>query len=192
MLQYIDIENLALLETASLEFEAGFTAITGETGAGKSVFLGALNMLSGARIDKSIIRQNKETCKVDAGFHFKKPKEIDNILSTMDLPICEDGDLLISRSISNKRMPKIIINGQATTLGNLQKLGAHWIDFHGPGEPQKLFHEKFQLQMLDSYSKHQADLKKYAASYDEWRNLKLKRERISQKTASNAYKSVFN
>mgnify|MGYP002025460618 FL=1 len=63
MLQYLNISNLALLEEASIEFDSGFTVVTGETGAGKSVFLGALSLLSGSRLEKSIIRSGSEFCE---------------------------------------------------------------------------------------------------------------------------------
>ena len=74
MLQSLRIRNLALLDEVSLDFEAGFTAVTGETGAGKSILLGALSLLAGERADKTIIRQGAPSCEVEASLYFENPK----------------------------------------------------------------------------------------------------------------------
>ena len=99
MLQYLKISNLALLEEASIEFARGFTVVTGETGAGKSVFLGALSLLSGARADKALIRSGAETCTVEASLWFEDSSVIDATLTELNLPVCEEGTLLIKLSL---------------------------------------------------------------------------------------------
>lgn len=170
MLQYIRIKNLALLDEVRLEFESGFTAVTGETGAGKSVLLGALSLLAGARTDKTLIRQGQDQLDVEAALYFEDASEIDGLLDEAGLPVCEDGVLLLSRSIHRSKMPRVQINGSMATLAQLQELGESWIDFHGPGEPQKLFKEKRQLEMLDAYAGHLKALDDYTVSYREWRN----------------------
>ena len=151
MLKYIRIKNLALLEEVTLEFESGFTAVTGETGAGKSVLLGALGLLSGARTDKGVIRQGQDLLEVEAALYFADALPIDKLLEAAGLPTCEDGLLLLKRTV-HQEIPRIQINGSLATLSQLQALGESWIDFHGPGEPQKLFQEKRQLEMLDTYA----------------------------------------
>ena len=145
MLQYIRIKNLALLDEVTLEFASGFTAVTGETGAGKSVLLGALGLLSGARTDKAMIRQGQDQLEVEAALYFADAQVIDGLLDAAGLPTCEEGVLLLQRSIQRTKIPRIQINGSMATLAQLQELGESWIDFHGPGEPQKLFQEKRQL-----------------------------------------------
>ena len=152
MLQYLQIKNLALMDESSLELEPGFTVVTGETGAGKSVLLGALALLCGNRIDKSIIRQNENYCSVEGLFSFTDTRHIDALLDSHGLPICEDGELLIKRIVNRNKAARIHINGAMATLGVLQEIGEYWIDFHGPGEPQKLFHGKYQLSMLDAFA----------------------------------------
>lgn len=169
MLQYIRIKNLALLDEVRLEFDSGFTAVTGETGAGKSVLLGALSLLAGARTDKSLIRQGQEQLEVEAALFFEDPAQINNSLAGAGLPGCEDGVLLLYRSIHRTKMPRVQINGNMATLAQLQTLGESWIDFHGPGEPQKLFKEKRQLEMLDAYAGNVKALENYADSYRGWR-----------------------
>ena len=169
MLKYICIKNLALLEELRLEFESGFTAVTGETGAGKSVLLGALGLLSGARTDKGVIRQGQDLLEVEAALHFADALLIDKLLEAAGLPTCEDGLLLLQRTIHHSKIPRIQINGSLATLAQLQALGESWIDFHGPGEPQKLFQEKRQLEMLDTYAGNVGELAAFALSFEEWR-----------------------
>ena len=169
MLKYIRIKNLALLEEVTLEFESGFTAMTGETGAGKSVLLGALALLSGARTDKGVIRQGQDLLEVEAALYFADALLIDKLLEATGLPTCEDGLLLLQRTIHHSKIPRIQINGSLATLAQLQALGESWIDFHGPGEPQKLFQEKRQLEMLDTYAGNVGELAAFALSFEEWR-----------------------
>lgn len=169
MLQSIHIRNLALLDAVRLEFEPGFTAVTGETGAGKSVLLGALSLLAGARTEKTLIRQGQEALEVEAALYFESPEAVNRQLEALGLAPCEDGVLLLNRSIHRSKMPRIQINGRMATLAQLQELGESWIDFHGPGEPQKLFQERRQLEMLDVYARQEATLAAYQADYAAWR-----------------------
>lgn len=169
MLQYLKIKDLALLDGVTLEFESGFTAVTGETGAGKSVLLGALGLLAGARTDKTLIRQGTDAVEVEAALYFADSERVDAHLEQAGLPGCEDGVLLLQRSIHKTKMPRVQINGRMATLTQLQALGEAWVDFHGPGEPQKLFQEKRQLEMLDLYAGNGPALAGYATAYGEWR-----------------------
>lgn len=170
MLQHIRIKNLALLDEVQLEFNAGFTVVTGETGAGKSVLLGALGLLSGARTDKTLIRQGQDQLEVEAALYFEDVATMDALLEGLGLPVCEDGVLLLQRSIHRSKMPKVQINGSLATLTQLQALGESWIDFHGPGEPQKLFQEKRQLAMLDAYAGNEGAMLGYVEAYQTWRS----------------------
>ncbi len=179
MLQYLRIRNLALLEEVELEFDAGFIAVTGETGAGKSILLGALGLLSGSRADKSLIRQGAECCEVEGVLQFADVGTINAALEAMGLPPCEDGALVLARTLEHNRAPKVRINGQLTTVGNLQSLGEHWIDFHGPGEPQKLFHERWQLELIDLFAKNSKRLEAYRNDYQRWRAILSERDRLS-------------
>ena len=169
MLQYLKIKNLALLDEVTLELDTGFTAVTGETGAGKSVLLGALGLLSGARTDKTMIRQGTDQLDMEAALYFEDSAEMDALLAATGLPSCEEGVLLLQRSIHRKKMPRVQINGSMATLTQLQRLGEAWVDFHGPGEPQKLFQERRQLEMLDLYAGNADSLATYQAGYRTWR-----------------------
>src|SRR4051794_5788613 len=106
MLQSLRIKNLALLEEVALDFDAGFTAVTGETGAGKSILLGALSLLAGERVDKAVIRQGAPACEVEASLFFKDARALDAVLAGLDLPACEDGQLILKRNLPREKAPK--------------------------------------------------------------------------------------
>jgi len=182
MLQTLHIRNLALLEVVSLDFEAGFTAVTGETGAGKSILLGALSLLAGERADKTIIRQGAESCDVEASLYFEDAKAIDALLVELDLPPCEEGLLILKRSLARSKAPKITVNGGLSPLSALQKLGEAWIDFHGPSEPRRLLKGSCQLDLLDLFGRTGDALESYQGCYRTWRELLAERMRISKET----------
>src|SRR3954469_12091314 len=116
MLQSLRIRNLALLDEVALDFEAGFTAVTGETGAGKSILLGALSLLAGERADKTIIRQGAPATEVEASLFFENAKQIDEVLAELELPASEEGVVILKRSLPREKAPKITINGSLATL----------------------------------------------------------------------------
>ena len=124
MLQFLKIQNLALLDRVVLEFEEGFVAVTGETGAGKSILLGAISLLAGGRADRTLIRQGTETCEVEAELVFEDTSVIDGVLESFGLPACEDGSLLLRRQFSQKKAARVTVNGSLATAANLQVLGA--------------------------------------------------------------------
>ena len=141
MLQSLRIRNLALLDYVSVDFDPGFAAVTGETGAGKSILIGALSLLAGERADKAVIRQGAPACEVEASLFFSDPRRMDALLAELDLPACEEGLLVLKRSLSRERPPKITVNGGLATLAALQRIGEVWVDFHGPSEPRRLLRD---------------------------------------------------
>jgi DNA repair protein RecN (Recombination protein N) len=178
MLQSLRIRNLALLEEVSLEFEPGFTAVTGETGAGKSILLGALSLLAGERADKTVIRQGAAAAEVEAALYFADAREIDALLTELDLPPSEEGMVILKRSLAREKAPRITVNGSLATLAALQRLGEHWIDFHGPSEPRRLLKASCQLELLDSFGRTNEALGLYQAAYAEWRALEEEKARV--------------
>ncbi|KAF0095699.1 MAG: DNA repair protein RecN (Recombination protein N) [Puniceicoccaceae bacterium 5H] len=180
MLHYLRIRNLALIEEIELEFGPGLTAVTGETGAGKSILLGALKLLSGSRGDKSVIRQGQGRCEVEAVLHFEDATEVDARLEALGLPPTEEGNLILQRSIDRKKPARVQINGSLSTVALLQELGTEWIDFHGPGEPQKLHHERWQLSLLDAYGQNEKLLARYGEAYRAWQRKLKQIEQLRQ------------
>jgi len=179
MLQSLRIRNLALLEYVSVDFDPGFAAVTGETGAGKSILIGALSLLAGERADKAVIRQGAPACEVEASLHFRDPSRVDALLAELDLPACEEGLLLLKRSVPRERAPKITVNGGLATLAALQRLGELWIDFHGPSEPRRLLKDACQLELLDLYGRAGPALEAYGANYRAWCELQAESERMA-------------
>jgi len=173
MIQRLAIRDLALMDRTELELGAGFTVVTGETGAGKSVLLGALSLLAGNRAPKAIVRKGAEAAVVEAELELVDDPALDALLSEMDLPACEDGRLLLRRTVSAEKSGRITVNGAAATLAQLARLGERRIDFHGPGEPQRLLRESVQLELLDAQagSAHATALAVYAEAYAQWRGI---------------------
>lgn len=180
MLQFLRIKNLALLESAELDFKSGFTVVTGETGAGKSVLLGALSLLAGSKADKSIIRHDASTCEVEAILQFNCHNELNTFLESLHLPPCNEGTLIIKRILSEGKPQKILVNDALASLPSLQKIASFWIDFHGPGEPQKLFDEDYQLTLIDTFGKTQDLLTQYQTLFFEWKSILQKINTLQQ------------
>ena len=180
MLQSLHIRNLALLEEVALDFEAGFTAVTGETGAGKSILLGALSLLAGERADKTIIRQGAAACEVEAALYFADARKIHPFPAELGLPECGEGLLLLKRSLPRDKAPRISVNGEMATLAALQRLGEHWIDFHGPSEPAARSSRKARSwNCLDLYGRAGDALAAYRARYRAWRESVAECERVA-------------
>lgn len=147
MLEYLHVKNLALLEECELEFNKGLNVLTGETGAGKSVLLGSVNLALGAHGDKDLIRTGCEEAFVELGFSVDK--EIRSLLSEMEIS-CDDDTVYISRKFTaTKNVFKI--NGETVTAKQVKKLAGGLIDIHGQHEHQSLLSTDRQLNMLDAY-----------------------------------------
>lgn len=178
MLQFLKIRNLALMDAVELEFESGFNVVTGETGAGKSVLLGALAILAGNRVAKTAIRKGADTCEIEAVIALDDPARVNAALDALALPRCEDGQLILRRAIHVSKPGRISVNGSLATLAQLAALGETWIDFHGPGEPQKLFHEHHQLEILDLFAGNAAARADFVARFREWKKALAEIEEI--------------
>ncbi len=161
MLELLKIENLALMRKAEVEFFDGFTAVTGETGAGKSVMLGALSLLAGNRSGKEIVGRESDSCRIEATLNFPDSSKIDSFLEESGLPPCEENTLVLCRIVSKSKPGRAFINGSPAPLSVLAELGKLWIDFHGSNEPQKLFSAREQLLLLDSFAKNSPDKSRY-------------------------------
>lgn len=146
------IRNLALVEDITWEPRPGFTAITGETGAGKSVILGALTLLLGERADKSLIRTGAESCTVEAIFSRAHDPALAALLEENGAEPCEDGQLLVKRTLPAEGSGKQFVNGSACTLALLRALGDLLVDLHGPHDHQSLFSRDHQTRLLDRFA----------------------------------------
>ena len=146
------IRNLALVEDLTWQPGAGLAAITGETGAGKSLLIGALQLLLGERADKSLIRTGADSCTVEAVFEVAGAKELDVWLEEQGAESCADGELLLKRTLSTTGSGRQFLNGSACTLAALKALGDRLVDLHGPHDHQSLFSREAQTKVLDAYA----------------------------------------
>ena len=152
MLTTLRIKNLALVADLTLELQPGLNVITGETGAGKSILIGALNLVLGERADRTLIRSGADSCSVEAVFDVRKLKApLAAFLDENGLEPCEDGQLVLKRTFTTAGANKQFVNGSPTTLQTLGALGEWLVDIHGPHDHQSLLHAAKQLSILDAF-----------------------------------------
>lgn len=163
MLTTLRIRNLALVADLTLEFPAGLVVVTGETGAGKSIVLGALNLLLGQRADRNLIRAGSDACTVEAGFNVRDlPGAFHETLAESGLEPCEDHQLLLKRSFTMAGTNRQFVNGTPTTLAVLAEVGDWLVDVHGPHDHQSLLQPARQLAILDAYGKLAGPVEEFA------------------------------
>ncbi len=170
MLTLLKIKNLALVEDLTWEIGAGLVGVTGETGAGKSIIVGALKLVLGERAARSLIRSGEDTCTVEAVFQLVKPDEVNLVLEESGLDPCEEDQLVIRRVISASGANKQFVNCSPATLNVLKSLGHYLVDLHGPHEHQSLLSQDRQLDMLDAYAQAEKELSTYRDAYGKWRD----------------------
>src|SRR5437899_6305251 len=152
ILTLLRIKNLALVEELEWQMGPGFVAVTGETGAGKSIIIGALQLLLGERTDKSLIRTGADLCAVEAAFSGNDLQKLNPRRVEAGIEPCE-GDLIIKRTLSGIGTNRQFINGSPTTLSILNNLGDELVDLHGPHDHQSLFSSDKQLGLLGSFAR---------------------------------------
>jgi DNA repair protein RecN (Recombination protein N) len=182
-LSLLRIKNLALVEDLEWQLAPGFTAITGETGAGKSIIIGALQLLLGERTDKSLIRTGADSCTVEAVFAGEELKTLDPLLDESGVESGE-GELIVRRSFSTAGTNRQFINGSPTTLGVLKRLGDELVDLHGPHDHQSLLAPERQLALLDGYAHTDETLRQFSEAYRRLQS--LRNEHASLSTAESA------
>ena len=151
MLLDLRVKNLALIEKAEVNFSEGLNILTGETGAGKSIIIGSVNMALGGKTSKDIIRQGADSAYVELIFAVEEPEKR-KALEELDVELPEDGMLIISRRITPGRSVSKV-NDETVTAGRLREITGCLMDIHGQHEHQSLLYKSKHLQILDSYAK---------------------------------------
>ena len=170
VLTLLRIKNLALVQELEWQMGPGFIAVTGETGVGKSIIIGALQLLLGERADKSLIRTGADLCTVEAVFTGKELQKSNPQLVESGIEPCEN-DLILKRTLSSTGTNRQFINGSLTTLSILKNLGDEFVDLHGPHDHQSLLSPETQLSLLDSFARVEAQLGEYRQHYRQLQTL---------------------
>src|ERR1051325_7622428 len=169
-LTLLRIKNLALVEELEWQIEPVFVAITGETGAGKSIIIGALQLLLGERADKSLIRTGADLCTVEAIFSGDDLDGLNPQLAEAGIEPCTD-DLIVKRTLSSTGTNRQFINGSPTTLSVLKAVGDSLVDLHGPHDHQSLLSPETQLRLLDSFARTEKQIEEYRNHYLQFQGL---------------------
>ena len=159
------IRNLALVEDLEWRIGGGFVAVTGETGSGKSIILGALKLILGERADKGLIRTGADACTVEALFELDDSATLNPWLEEQGVEPCEGGELILKRTFTRAGTNRQFVNASATTLAVLGQLGDALVDLHGPHDHQSLLSVEKQLDLLDSFAGTDALLREYKTRY---------------------------
>ncbi len=150
MLVHLHVKNLALIEEAEVEFGPGLNILTGETGAGKSILLGSMQLILGGKTSRNMIRENADYALVELLFQVENPKVLKKLEALEITP--EEGQILLSRKIMDGRSISKI-NGETCTVGQMKAAAACLLDIHGQHEHQSLLYRDKQLEILDSYGR---------------------------------------
>ncbi|MCF6299200.1 MAG: DNA repair protein RecN [Thiomicrorhabdus sp.] len=175
MLQELTIQNLALIEKLHLNFHKGFSTLTGETGAGKSILLDALGLTLGERADSSLVRHNTPRADVTAQFTIEALPNVQKWLITHELD--EEQDCFLRRTVTPEGRSKAYINGRPVPASQLKKLGNLLIDIHGQHEHQSLLSSTKQLELLDAFAVHTPLVIQCKQQYQRWQTLQQQLEK---------------
>lgn len=185
-LRELNIRNFAIIKQLELEVDDGLTVVTGETGAGKSIVLGALNLLLGSRAESDMIRFGEDQCEITALFSIEKQKNVRDWLNHKDLADENElGYCLVRRIVRNNKPTKCYINDQPTTLASLKELGLMLVDLHGQHEHQSLLRLTHQRHIIDQFAGHEDGLKAMAAIASHIARVKKELNQISQTKTDN-------
>lgn len=180
MLASLHIENLAVIKNIDVDFTGGFLALTGETGAGKSVIIDSINLLLGSKADKELIRTGESTSVVSGVFTSLSDNTVKK-LSESGIFADEDNSISVLRIISSDGKSTVKINGRATTLSVLRAIAPTLVSIHGQSDTASLADSKNQLELLDLYADNGDLLKEYSELYCKLSELRARMREISEK-----------
>lgn len=174
MLKHLYIQNYALIEQLDIDIASGFSVITGETGAGKSILLGAIGLLLGQRADTRAIRNGAQRCIIEASFNIAN-YNLQPLFEEMDIDYDAE-ECIIRREISSTGKSRAFINDVPAGVAQLKMLGSLLIDIHSQHQNLLLAEEDFQLQVLDIIARNQQEVSKYRETFAQYKNTKRQLE----------------
>ena len=186
MLSHIHLKNFAIIENLDLELKPGMTALTGETGAGKSILVDAIGLVLGDRADSGVVRHGADRAEITLTIDIEQSPAAQTWLQEQALD--EDNQCILRRIISASGKSRAWINGSPCNLTMLRQLGEQLVDIHGQHEHQSLMKKDMQRQMLDDYANHQPLLNKVAKAYSDWKVLGDKLEMLSSQNSDHQAK----
>ena len=182
MLQKLSISNYALIASLSVDFDNGFTAITGETGAGKSILLGALGFVLGNRADSNILFDETKKCVVEASFTFNNDR-LRYFFEENDIDY--EDECIIRRELTPQKKSRAFVNDTPVSLQVLKELGSHLVDIHSQHDSLLLCNPDFQLALLDDAANNQELLSEYKKAYKEYTSAKNELDALRKKALNN-------
>ncbi len=180
MLQQINIKNFTIIDTLDLSLNHGMTVVTGETGAGKSIVIDAIELALGKRANNDVIKQEASHADISIQFNIQKNPKAKAFLVDNDLE--NENECLIRRTIHRDGRSKSYVNGVPITQQSLRELGDLLINIHGQHEFQTLLNRDQQLTLLDNFAHHDDLISAVNSLFNEWRNTKEKYDELNQKT----------
>jgi DNA repair protein RecN (Recombination protein N) len=184
MLNHLHIANFAIVPELNLDFSPGFTAITGETGAGKSIMVDALGLLLGDRADAAWVRGGAKRAELTAEFSLKNNTPARTWLDQADLS--EDDECILRRTIGSNGRSRAFINGTPVTLAQIQALGQLLVEIHGQNEHLRLTHAKEQFKLLDGSGAYAKELDNLQKIFSAWKKVSEELEALEQDSAVSA------
>lgn len=188
MLSHIYLKNFAIIEKLDLELKSGMTALTGETGAGKSILVDAIGLVLGDRADSGVVRHGSDKAEITLSVDIDDTPTAQNWLREQDLGNDDEEQCILRRVISATGKSRAWINGSPCNLGMLRQLGEQLVDIHGQHEHQSLMKRDMQRQMLDDYADNQKLLAKTAKAYNGWKSIYDKLETVNSRNSEHQAK----
>jgi DNA repair protein RecN (Recombination protein N) len=179
MLLCLRIRDLAVIERVEIELEPGYTALTGETGAGKSILVDALTLALGGRASSELIRTGAESAEVEALFDLAGAEAAKRLLLDRELLAADETELVIRRSVSRAGKNRVWINGRLESTARLFELGRALVDIYGQHDYQTLLQPDRHRSLLDGYGGLAAPVEEYRQAYEDWRRLAAEREALN-------------
>lgn len=189
MLERLHIQNYAIIDRITIDFTKGLSIITGETGAGKSILLGALGLIMGRRADTKTLYEADKKCIVEAVFS-NIPQEAESLLKQEDLDV--EDQLFIRREISATGKSRSFINDTPVNLDIIQKLSLFLLDMHQQWDNLDIHEENFQMEMIDAFTKNKNVLTQYRNLFNDWKKQVKHLSNLEEKKQAAASETEFN